>query len=152
MMDVRDRERWYDIGMLLLRLGFGLGFLYFHGWGKLAGGPERWVGVGSAVEVFGIGFGHTFFGFMAAVAEAIGGVCIAIGFLFRPAALLIAATMFTAWTGEVLGDRNAAHSFKNMWVAIGLAFTGPGRYSVDYWLKNRGRPPQIELEREVPTA
>lgn len=144
------RNRWPDIGLLLLRLGFGLGFIYFHGWGKLTGGPERWAGVGSAVEVFGIGFGHTFFGFMAAVAEAIGGTCIAAGFLFRPAAVLIALTMFTAWTGEVTGDRNPAHTFKNMWVAIGLAFIGPGRYSVDHWIRNRRRGPEIELEREVP--
>jgi putative oxidoreductase len=152
MMETRVRDRWYDIGMLLLRLGFGLGFLYFHGWGKLLGGPERWLGTGSAVEVFGIGFGHTFFGFMAAVAEAIGGVCIAAGFLFRPAAILIAITMFTAWTGEVTGGRNPAHTFKNMWVAVGLAFMGPGRYSIDHWIRNRHRGPEIELEREVPAG
>lgn len=149
MDSLRNRERWYDIGMLLLRLGFGLGFLYFHGWGKLVGGPERWAGIGDAVDVFGITFGYTFFGFMAAVAEAIGGFCIAIGFLFRPAAALIAATMLTAWTGEVVGDRNPAHTFKNLWIAIGLAFTGPGRYSVDHWISRRRRPPEIELEREV---
>lgn len=148
----RDTQRWYDIGLLLLRLGFGLGFFYFHGWPKLAGGPERWAGVGSAVEVFGIGFGHTFFGFMAAVAEGIGGLCVAAGFLFRPATLLIAAVMFTAWFGEVVGGRGAAHTFKNFWVAVGLAFMGPGRYSVDDWIRRRRHGPQIELERSVPAG
>lgn len=150
MIERPARERWYDIGMLLLRLGFGLGFLYFHGWSKLVGGPERWAGVGSAVETFGIGFGHTVFGFVASVAESIGGVCIATGFLFRPAAALIAATMFTAWAREVSGDDNPAHAFKNLWVAIGLGFTGPGRYSVDHWIRSRRHGPEITLEREMP--
>ncbi|MFP4624206.1 MAG: DoxX family membrane protein, partial [Gemmatimonadota bacterium] len=75
----RQDERWMDLGLLLLRLGFGLGFIYFHGWGKLTGGPERWAEVGSAVEHLGIGFGHTSFGFLAAFAESIGGVLIAAG-------------------------------------------------------------------------
>ncbi len=142
-------DRWADIGLLVLRLGFGLGFVYFHGWGKLMGGPERWAGVGGSMENLGIGFGHTFFGFLAAFAEAIGGLLIAAGFLFRPAAVLIAATMFVAWFGHATtGNGTPAHAFKNMWVALGLALIGPGRYSVDHWLARRRREPEIELERE----
>lgn len=147
-----DRERWVDVGLLVLRLGFGLGFFYFHGWAKLAGGPERWAGVGGAVEHLGIGFGHTFFGFLGAFAESIGGLMIAAGFLFRPAALLIAGTMFVAWVMHVTtGNGTPAHAFKNMWVALGLALIGPGRYSVDHWLRNRRASPEIELEREATT-
>ncbi len=140
------RENWTDLGLLLIRLGFGLGFLYFHGWGKLMGGPERWAGVGGAMENLGIGFGHTFFGFMAAFAEAIGGLLIAAGFLFRPAAILVVLTMFVAWVMHVsTGQGSPAHAFKNLWVALGLAFIGPGRYSVDAWLARRRRPPEIEI-------
>ena len=140
------RENWTDIGLLLVRLGFGLGFLYFHGWSKLTAGPEAWARTGSAVEHLGIGFGHTFFGFMAAFSEAIGGALIAVGFLFRPAAVLIVATMFVAWVMHVTTGRGTpAHAFKNLWVALGLAFIGPGRYSVDAWLARRRQPPEIEI-------
>ena len=143
------RENWTDLGLLLIRLGFGLGFIYFHGWSKLVGGPERWASVGSAVENLGIGFGHTFFGFMAAFAEAIGGLLFAVGFLFRPAAILVVITMFVAWVMHVsTGQGNPAHAFKNLWVALGLAFIGPGRYSVDAWLARRRQPPEIEIPME----
>jgi putative oxidoreductase len=132
------RQRAFDLGMLILRLGFGLGFTYFHGWGKITGGPEAWARTGGAVENLGIGFGHTFFGFMAAFAEAIGGLMIAAGFLFPLASALIAATMFVAWTRHVItGQGTPAHAFKNFWVASGLFFIGPGRYSVDHWLATR---------------
>ncbi len=146
---VESDERRKDIGLLILRLGFGLGYVFFHGWSKLVGGPERWADVGSAVEHLGIGFGHTFLGFLASFAESIGGILIAVGFLFRPAALLLAATMVVAWYRHVAtGQGTPAHAFKNMWVALGLALIGPGRYSVDHWLANRRKEPAIELGPE----
>lgn len=147
-----DRSNWTNIGLLLIRLGFGLGFIYFHGWSKLTGGPEAWAQTGSAVEHLGIGFGHTFFGFMAGFAEAAGGALIAIGFLFRPAAILVVMTMFVAWFGHVSTGRGTpAHAFKNLWVALGLSFIGPGRYSVDAWLARRRAQPEIEIPAEQAT-
>ncbi|MCZ6900150.1 MAG: DoxX family protein [Bacteroidetes bacterium] len=61
-----------DLGLLIIRIGFGFGFIYFHGWGKLMDGPERWERVGGAMANIGIGFGHTFWGFMAALTETLG--------------------------------------------------------------------------------
>lgn len=148
-MGTRVHDRWFDTGMLLLRLGFGLGFLFYHGWRKLTGGPEAWARVGGAVSHLGIDFGHTAFGFIAAVAESVGGVCIAAGFLFRPAAVLIALTMLMATTQHIVtGQGTPGHAFKNLWVAVGIAMIGPGRYSVDSWLSSRfgfGRGPEIWL-------
>jgi len=146
-----ERERWFDLGMLLLRLGFGLGFIFFHGWGKLTGGPEAWARTGGAVEHVGIDSGHTLFGLMAALAETVGGALIAMGLFFRPAALLIAATMFVAWVRHVsTGSGTPAHAFKNLWVALGIAFIGPGRYSVDAWWRGRRGKPEIVVARDTP--
>jgi putative oxidoreductase len=133
--------RYRDLGLLLLRLGVGLGFIYFHGWAKLSGGPERWAGIGSAVELFGIGFGHTLFGFLAAFSESVGGLLIALGLFFRPAAALLLTTMIVATTRHIVtGQGTPAHAFKNAWVFLGILFVGPGRYSVDDWWRRRRTP------------
>lgn len=136
---ILDRlQKYQDEGLLILRIGFGLGFIYYHGWGKLTGGPERWEGLGESMARFGIDFAPTFWGFMAMLSETLFALFITVGFLFRPAALLLAFTMLVAWLGHHLsGNGNPGHSFKNMVVAIGLIFIGPGKYSVDAWLANR---------------
>lgn len=131
-------SKYQDAGLLVLRLGFGLGFLFFHGWGKLTGGPERWEGLGGALSSFGINFGHTFFGFMAAFSESIGGILLAAGLFYRPIAALLACTMFVAMSRHfITGEGSAGHSFKNLFVLLGLITIGPGKYSLDAWLARR---------------
>ncbi len=131
-------QKHQDAGLLILRVGFGLSFIYFHGWSKMMGGPERWEGLGESLSRFGIDFAPQFWGFMAMLSETLFALFIAVGFLFRPAALLVAFTMLVASLGHMLsGQGNAGHSFKNMWVAVGLIFIGPGKYSVDAWLARR---------------
>ena len=137
-----DGDRRLDLGLLIARLGFGLGFFWFHGLGKLTGGPDRWAGTGEAMSNFGIDFGYTFWGFMAAAAEGLGGILIAAGLFFRPAALAIMATMIVAATGHFTSGRGTpAHAFKNAWLFAGLALIGPGRYSLDHaiarWAERR---------------
>ena len=137
MADLR-RDRLTDIGLLVLRVGFGIGFLWFHGWAKLTGGPEQWEAVGAALARYGITFLPVFWGFMASIAESVCGVLIAIGFLTRYASSLLAITMLVAFMGHVLsGQGSPAHAFKNMAVAAGLVLIYPGRYSVDAWLASR---------------
>ncbi|MFK7848180.1 MAG: DoxX family protein [Rhodothermales bacterium] len=131
-------SKYQDAGLLVLRLGFGLGFLFFHGWGKLTGGPERWEGLGAALSIFGINFGHTFFGFMAAFSESIGGIMLAAGLFYRPITALLACTMFVAMSRHfITGDGSAGHSFKNFFVLLGLITIGPGKYSIDAWLSRK---------------
>jgi putative oxidoreductase len=125
-----------DLGLLLLRLGVGLGFVFFHGWDKLSGGPERWTAVGGAVGQIGIGFGHTYFGALAAFSESVGALLLALGFLFRPAAALLFCTMTMATIQHVTtGQGTPAHAFKNAWVFLGLMLIGPGRWSIDAWIQ-----------------
>ncbi|MGD2153618.1 MAG: DoxX family protein [Gemmatimonadales bacterium] len=131
-------EKYKDVGLLVVRLGFGLGFIYFHGWSKLTGGPELWAGVGGAMSNFGIGFGHAFFGFLAALAETLGALLFAAGLFFRPACAALAFTMFVATVNHVVsGVGTPAHAFKNLWVALGLMMVGPGKYSVDALLSRK---------------
>lgn len=76
-------EKHRDVGLLILRIGVGLGFFFYHGWEKLTGGPERWANVGGVMSRIGIDFGHTFFGFMAAISESLGGVLLAMGLFYQ---------------------------------------------------------------------
>ena len=134
-------SKYQDAGLLVFRLGFGLGFLFFHGWGKLIGGPERWAGIGGAMEMFGIGFGHTFFGFLAAFAESIGGILIAVGLFYRPLCAMLAFTMFVAALRHfITGEGSPAHAFKNFFVLLGLMPLGPGKYSLDALLSKKSKP------------
>ena len=130
--------KYSDIGLLIFRIGFGLAFLFYHGWGKLSGGPERWEGVGSAMEIFGITFGHTFFGFLAAFAESIGGLMLAAGLFYRPICAMLAFTMFVAMFRHMItGQGSPAHAMKNLFVLIGLLPLGPGKYSLDALLSKK---------------
>jgi len=127
-----------DLGLLIIRIGFGFGFIYFHGWGKLMDGPERWERVGGAMANIGIGFGHTFWGFMAALTETLGALMFAAGLFFRPVSLLLAFTMLIAMISHISSGRgNPGNAFKNISLFIGAYFIGPGKYSMDEWIKKK---------------
>ncbi|MFQ6616510.1 MAG: DoxX family protein [Fidelibacterota bacterium] len=151
--------KWQDLGLLVLRAGFGLSFTYFHGWSKLVGGAEGWANYGKVMNHIGIDFGHTVFGFLAAFSESIGGILIALGLFFRPACLLLAFTMFMAsWSHFASGRGSPAHALKNLFVLTGVFMVGPGRYSLDAvlarWWRNRRNPSQppgeIQESRDEP--
>lgn len=133
MTDLLHTERWKDHGLLFARVGLGVMFVG-HGWGKLTGGPERWAKVGSAMSNFGIEFGHTFWGFMAAFAEVGGGLLLAVGLLTRPALALLIVTMIVAAVRHLAaGDpfTKWSHATEAAIMFIGLFLIGPGRFSLD---------------------
>ncbi|MBN1556659.1 MAG: DoxX family protein [Lentisphaerae bacterium] len=121
-----------DTGLLILRLGIGIMFM-LHGYPKLTGGAESWTGLGQAMGTFGITFAPAFWGFMAALAEFGGGICLILGVGFKIACILMGITMLVAAAMHLNkgdGIPGAAHAIELMVVFLGLLFTGPGRFSL----------------------
>ncbi|MDF2572207.1 MAG: DoxX [Sporomusa sp.] len=142
MLSNWDKHR--DIGILVLRVGIGLMFV-FHGWPKISGGVETWTKLGMAMQHLGLGFAPVFWGFMAAVTEFFGGMLIAAGLLTRLAAMALTFNMFVAVvlkfsTGA--GLAGASQALEVGIVFLSLIFIGPGRYSVDGHCQDK-RMPQL---------
>lgn len=126
-------NKYTSFGLLLMRLGLGA-MMVVHGYPKLAGGPEKWTAIGSAMEHLGVVAYPVFWGFMAGAAETFGGILLILGLAFRPACILLLFTMIVAATkhlanGDSLGA--ASHAIELAFVFFGLLFVGPGKYSVD---------------------
>ncbi len=117
-----------DTGLLILRLGAGLMLALLHGWGKFPP-SEGFVGM-----VGGLGFpAPTLFAWLAAIAEFIGGLMIAVGLLTRPVALFVTLhflfVVFLAHAGDPIGQRELPLLF--LVAAATVMLTGPGRFSLD---------------------
>jgi putative oxidoreductase len=125
------------VGLLVLRIGIGLMFIV-HGAPKLFDGPEKWVKIGAAMASLGIGFAPAFWGFMAAVSEFFGGICLILGFVFRPACILLTITMLVAAISHLSrgdGIGGASHAIELGIVFLSLILIGAGRYSLDEKLR-----------------
>lgn len=125
--------KYRDFGLLVLRLGIGVMYL-FHGGPKLLGGPEKWEKVGSAMSFVGIKAIPEFWGFMAGFSEFFGGICLILGIFFRPACILLTITMAVAASmhlGKGEGLSAASHAIENGIVFVSMLFIGPGKYSID---------------------
>jgi len=120
-----------DLGLLILRAGFGLYMAFGHGLGKITAGPEQWARLGGAMEMFGIGFFPTFWGFMASFAEFVGALLLVVGLLTRPAALLLVINMFVAAMSHILGEGSPESALLYLIVFLTLVIVGPGKYSID---------------------
>lgn len=126
-------SRFNDFALLVMRAGLGF-MMVMHGYPKLFAGPEKWGKLGGAMAHLGITYAPEFWGFMAAFSESAGGVLLILGFLTRPAALLLFFTMLVAsmkhlYAGD--GLMGSSHSIEIGLVFFALIFLGPGRYSID---------------------
>lgn len=125
--------KYRNTGLLIMRIGLGIMFMY-HGYPKLLGGPEQWEGIGGSMKYIGITYLPVIWGLLAAIAETFGGFLILIGLAFRPACILLIFTMAVATTMHLSngdGLMTASHAIEVGIVFFGLAFIGPGKYSVD---------------------
>ena len=119
-----------DLGLLVLRAGLG-GMFVFHGLPKLIAGPERWESLGHATRAIGIDFAPTVFGLAAAVSETFGGLCVALGVLFRPSLALLFTTMVVASAQHLQrgdGFGRASHAIEAAIVFAALWLIGSGRH------------------------
>lgn len=120
-------------GLLVIRVLIGFMFI-LHGFPKITGGIETWTFLGGAMGNIGLGFAPAFWGFMAAIAELLGGLLLIAGLWVRPAALFLAITMLVAAIfhfakGE--GFDGASHALEDGAVFLMLLITGAGNYSLD---------------------
>ena len=125
--------KYKEFGLLVLRVGLGVMFI-LHGWPKIIGGPEMWKGVGAAMGNLGVTAVPVLWGFLAALSEFGGGICLVLGFAFRPACLMMLFTMIVAATHHLAGGEGvmvASHAIENGVAFLAMAILGPGKYSVD---------------------
>ena len=123
-----------NAGLLILRVFIGAAMLT-HGWGKLFGGLEQFTGF---VAKLNIPF-PSVTAFLAAFAESIGALLLALGLLTRPSAFLLACTMAVAALVAHAGQGFAAQ--ESAWLyffpALFFLLKGAGRWSLDAWISRR---------------
>lgn len=135
-----DRPTSADAGLLCLRVFAGLSLALAHGLGKLPPSERFLAGV---VEM---GFPLPWlFAWAAGLSESLGGLLLALGLLTRPSAFFILATMsvaaFVRQAGDPFLERELA--FLYAVVAIHFLLTGPGRLSLDHWIRRAGVLPRL---------
>src|ERR1700712_3184051 len=88
-------EKYRNHGLLIIRIGIGIMFIYY-GYPKLLGGPDGWEQLGHSMGSLGIHFFPTLWGFLSAVTETFGGILLMAGLFFRPVCILLLINMIVA--------------------------------------------------------
>ena len=132
-MEATTERRLKDIGLLVLRLGIGGMFVYWHGWPKISGGTKEWTQIGHAMANLGVTGYPAFWGFMSALAEFVGGICLAVGLFFRPACAFLAFNMFVAALLHYYTPAMRpmlSYPIEMGIVVVSLLLIGPGDYAL----------------------
>lgn len=118
-----------DLGLLLLRLWFGLEMAFAHGWPKL----EKLFSDNNDKFFDFMGIGPTPSLAMATFGELVCGVLIAIGLFTRLSTIPFIFTMLVAAFVVHIDDGWGKIATPLMYVvpAVVLLLTGPGKYSLD---------------------
>lgn len=129
-----------DIGLLIVRVGVGLTFVFVHGLPKLEGGPERWKLLGGAMGNLGITWYPELWGFLAMAAEFFGGMFLVLGLFSRPVAAIMCFDMIVAMVSHFVrldAWVSVSHAMKMVFVFFGLALLGSGKFSLDWLIFRR---------------
>lgn len=132
-------KTYQDISLLIARVFTGYLMLSLHGWGKITAGTDRWKGLGSGLsDLIGLDFLSIPLGFMASFAESIGALLIILGLTTRPAAFLLAFTMFVAVYKKLPGGiKEAELPVLFLCLSLVIMLSGAGKYSLDHLLKRK---------------
>jgi len=116
-------------GVLLLRLLFGFGMAFGHGWGKLMSFSDKMdsfpdpLGIGSAASLAG-----------AVFAEVVCGILVGLGLFTRlalvPLIFTMAIAVFVVHGNDPFSGKEMALLYLVPYVVLFL--TGPGKYSIDH--------------------
>lgn len=132
--DEKKQQMLADVGLLLTRVCFGLFMLVGHGWGKLMKLGVTPVKFG---DPLGIGMGTSLF--LAASTEVFCSALLVVGLATRLSLLPLTFTMITAafvvHGADPFMRKEKALLYLVVYVLLLLA--GPGRYSLDHFLKER---------------
>lgn len=121
-----------DLGLLLLRLGFGACLFFFHGWSKLLGFTARMHTYPDSFHI-----GHTPSLVLATFAEVFCAFAIVIGLLTRWMAIppLLMGIVFAAMAHGTMASKEMPLLYAVGFLAIILL--GPGSYSIDWMVRKK---------------
>ena len=124
----------HELGLALVRLGFGASLALAHGVPKLTN-AHGFVG-----RLAQGGFpAPSLFGWAAILSELVGGLLLALGLLTRPAAAFVLVTLavaaFHVHAADPFGKKELALAY--VLVALATLVAGPGRFSLDAALASR---------------
>jgi putative oxidoreductase len=128
-----------NIGFLLLRFFVGLALCtVFEKFSPKNGiwGPQEWF----IQDTANMGFPFpTFFAWLAVLSEFFGGILLMLGLFTRPAALLNVFVTFAATFIYHNGDigNSGLTSFFFMIMCLCILLFGPGKFSLDYFIKRK---------------
>lgn len=127
----KSKPNYVNFGLLVYRLALGIS-MFYHGYLKYLSGAEGLYKVGAMLAPLGVPGGYEILGTMAAYAEMIGGVLIAIGLFTRIGSLLLIGTLAVATILSLSGSFFSWDYPSQMgFGALMLFFAGAGRYSLD---------------------
>lgn len=138
------RQTLSDVGLLLLRVGFGAAMLFGHGWGKLLAFGER-------AESFPdpLGVGNQLSMVLAISAEVCCSLLLILGLATRAVAVPLIVTMLVAALIVHGDDPWKKKEMAVLYLIPYLTFvlTGPGRFSLDALIAKKlaaGKPAPSE--------
>ena len=121
----------FDWSMLILRTIPSFYMFYYHGMKKISSTSSwEWLGK-AAMSTIGIEFGFIYFGFLAALSEAVLVWFIFFGFLTRLSSLFLISTMFFASAYHLADGESAESALIYLTIYLVIFILGPGRYSLD---------------------
>ena len=121
----------FDWSILILRTIPSFYMFYYHGMKKITSTSSwEWLGK-AAMSTIGIEFGFIYFGFLAALSEAVLAWFIFFGFLTRLSSLFLISTMFFASAYHLADGESAESALIYLTIYLVIFILGPGRYSLD---------------------